>query len=179
MVPKWKLLKIYWNLAKLIFEICRSGFWCQKWFFIIYLPIASPKMKNVQNFLKFGRSDISNLPPVRPKLAPKLNMLRIYWNLAYLIFQICRFWFKCQKLFMKYLPPVRFKLVPKLKMLRLYLLKIGTFDISNVPISILMSKIIFVKYLQPLRLKLFPKLKILRIYWNLARLIFQIYRCRF
>ena len=65
---------------------------------------------------------------------------------------------------MKYLPPVRFKLVPKLKMLRLYLLKIGTFDISNIPISILMSKMIFVKYLQPLRLKLFPKLKILRIY---------------
>ena len=33
------------------------------------------------------------------------------------------------------------------------LLKFGTFDISSVPISILMSKIIFVKYLPPARPK--------------------------
>ena len=50
-------------------------------------------MKNAQNLLKFGRVDISNmpistlkskinfmkyLPLARPKLAPKLNMLKIY-----------------------------------------------------------------------------------------------------
>ena len=31
---------------------------------------------------------IKYLPPVRPKLVPKLKMLRIYRNLAHLIFQI-------------------------------------------------------------------------------------------
>ena len=37
------------------------------------------------------------LPSVKPKLALKLKMLRIYLNLAYLIFQICQFPFKFQK----------------------------------------------------------------------------------
>ena len=46
---------------------------------------------------------------------------------------------------MKYLLPVRPKLVPKLKMLRIFL-KFGAFDVSNIPISILMSKIILMKY---------------------------------
>ena len=36
-------------------------------------------------------------------------------------------------------------------------------DISNVPFSILMSKVIFMKYLPPVRPKVVPKLKILRI----------------
>ena len=59
--------------------------------------------------------------PVRAKLAPKLNMLRIYWNLAYLIFQICRFWYKCpKKKIMNYLPPFRLRLVRKLKVPRIY-----------------------------------------------------------
>ena len=46
---------------------------------------------------------------------------------------------------MKYLLHVRPKLVPKLKMLRIFL-KLGAFDASNIPISILMSKIILMKY---------------------------------
>ena len=46
---------------------------------------------------------------------------------------------------MKYLLPVRSKLVPKLKMLRIFL-KFGASDVSNIPISILMSKIILMKY---------------------------------
>ena len=46
---------------------------------------------------------------------------------------------------MKYLLPVRPKLVPKFKMLRIFL-KFGAFDISNISISILMSKIILMKY---------------------------------
>ena len=33
-----------------------------------------------------------------------------------------------------------------------------------------------IKYLPPARPKLFPKIKTLRIHWNLAHLIFQIYR---
>ena len=44
------------------------------------------------------------------------------------------------------------------------LLKFSKFDISNIPISILMSKIIFIKYLPPVRSRLVPKLKVLRIY---------------
>ena len=60
------------------------------------------------------------LPSVRPILAPKLRMLKIYRNLAYLIFQILRFQFKCGKNFMKYLPPVRPKLVPKLEVFKTY-----------------------------------------------------------
>ena len=46
---------------------------------------------------------------------------------------------------MKYLLPVRPKLVPKLKMFGVFL-KFGAFDVSNIPISILMSKIILIKY---------------------------------
>ena len=86
-------------------------------------------------YFKFGTFDMLNmlisilmskiilikyLPPVRPKLVPKLKVLRIYWNLAYSTFKIWqpRFW--CQKWFKKYLPSVRHKLVAKLKMLRIY-----------------------------------------------------------
>ena len=48
------------------------------------------------------------LPPFRPKLIPKLKMLRIYGNLAHLIFQVCRSLF------------ADLKLVQKLKMLKTY-----------------------------------------------------------
>ena len=58
-------------------------------------------------------------------------------------------------IFMKYLPHVRPKLVPKLKTL-----KIGSFDISNIPTSILMSKIISIKYLPLGRPKLVAKLNL-------------------
>ena len=44
------------------------------------------------------------------------------------------------------------------------LMKFGTFDILNMPISILVSKMIFIKYLPPFRPKLVQKLKIPRIY---------------
>ena len=33
---------------------------------------------------------IKYLPPVGPKMFPKLKMLKIYRNLAQLIFQVCR-----------------------------------------------------------------------------------------
>ena len=93
------------------------------------------KTKSAQDLLKFGTFDISNMPisilmskmifieslqPVRPKLTPKLKMLRIYWNLAHVIFRISRSWFWCQKLFfIKYLPVTTPKLVPNWKMLRI------------------------------------------------------------
>ena len=44
------------------------------------------------------------------------------------------------------------------------LLKFGTLDIANMPISILMSKIIFMKHLPIVKPKLVPKSKMLRIY---------------
>ena len=50
------------------------------------------------------------------------------------------------------------------------ILKFGTCDISNILISILMSKIFFMKYLPTVRLKLVPKLKVVRIYWNLSHI---------
>ena len=44
------------------------------------------------------------------------------------------------------------------------LLKFRICDISNIPISILMSKIIFIEYLPPVQPKMVPKSKVLRIY---------------
>ena len=88
-------------------------------------------------------------------------------------------------IFFKYLTPVRHKFVSKLKILRIYfkhadpnfdvkvdpknksaqnLLKFGTFDISNMPISTLMSKIIFMKYLPPATLKFVLKSNMFRIF---------------
>ena len=58
-------------------------------------------------------------------------------------------------------------------MLRIYW-NLGTFDISNIPISILMSKIIFIKYVPLAQPKLILDLKLLRVYWNVAHSIFQI-----
>ena len=76
-------------------------------------------------------------------------------------------------IFMKYLAPAWPKLVPRLKMVRIYW-NLGTFDISNIPISILMSKTIFIKYVPLVWAKLIPKLKVLRIYWNLVHSILEI-----
>ena len=72
LIPKLKILKIYWNLAHLI---------------------SSTPISNVKDIF------YEIFSPVRPKLALKLKIPRIYYNLAYLIFQIfgSRFW--CQKWF--------------------------------------------------------------------------------
>ena len=45
---------------------------------------------------------------------------------------------------------------PKIKSAQ-NLLKFGTFNISNMPISTLMSKMIFIKYLPPVRPRFVPK----------------------
>ena len=39
------------------------------------------------------------------------------------------------------------------------LLRFGTFDVSNMSLSVLMSKIIFMKYLPPARPNFVPKIK--------------------
>ena len=107
-------------------------------------------------------------------MVPKLKMLRIYWNLVYVIFRISQSRFRCQKLLTTCLTQIG----PKIKSAQ-NLLKFGTFDILNTPISIQMSKMIFIKYLPPVRPKLVPILKMLRIYWDLAHLIFRISRSCF
>ena len=50
---------------------------------------------------------------------------------------------------------------PKIKTAQ-NLLKFGTFDISNIPISVLMSEIIFYEIFTSCQAKLTPKLKLLR-----------------
>ena len=95
MVPKLKMLRIYWNLAHVIFRISRFRFWCQKLFLLNTTCSA--------------------------QIDPKLKVVRICWNLAHSISQMCQSRFWCQKLFfVKYLLIARPKLVPKWKMLRIY-----------------------------------------------------------
>ena len=83
------------------------------------------------NFMKY-------LPPLRPKLVPKLKMLRVYWNLAHLIFQTCWSRFGCQKVFwLNIQPPVWPRQVPKF--IALNLLEFGIFDTFT--LSVLIFKI--------------------------------------
>ena len=64
---------------------------------------------------------IKYLPPVRPKLVPKLKMLRMYLYLGtFDILNIPISGLMQKIIFMKYLPPVWPKLVTKLKVLRIY-----------------------------------------------------------
>ena len=61
LVSKLKMVMNYWNLAHLIFQICRSRFWCQKWFLlnIYHLLQIFPKIKSARNLLKYVTFDIS------------------------------------------------------------------------------------------------------------------------
>ena len=62
LVPKLKILQIYWNLAHLIFQTSRS------WLKIIFIKYLSPvlaqigfKIKSAQKLLKFGTLNVSNM----------------------------------------------------------------------------------------------------------------------
>ena len=107
------MVEIYWHLAYVIFRISRYQFWCYK-ICLLCLAQIGPKIKSDQYLLKFGTFGIWNMlisilmskiifhkyfPSVRPKLIPKLKMLRIYWNLTHLIFWISWSPFWCQKWF--------------------------------------------------------------------------------
>ena len=109
-----------------------------------------PKIKSNQNFLKFGTFDVSNkpisilmskmffikyLPIARPQLFPKWKMLRIYWNLTELIFQIYQFQSWCQKWFSLNIYHLLGPNSSKIKSVQ-NLLKFDTFDISIMLISI-------------------------------------------
>ena len=151
MVPKLKVFRIYWNLGNSIFRISRSRFWCQ-----ILISL------NIYHLFVLNWSQ---------KCSEFIEIEHIqYFKYANLEFDV-------KMVFMKYLPPFRAELVPKWKMLRIYW-NLGTFDISKITISILLSKIIFTKYVPLVRPKLIPKLKVLRIYWNWAHSIFQICQSR-
>ena len=90
----------------------------------------------------------------------EFNEIRPNWHFKYADFN-----FNVKKIFMTYLSPVRPKLVSKFKMFR-FLMKFGTFDISNMSVSILVSKMIFIKYLPPVRPKLVQKLRVPKLYWK-------------
>ena len=111
MVPKSKMLRIYWNFPTCDISNILISILLSKIIFIKYLrpawPRFFPKLKMFKIYWNLAHSIlmlkmifIKYLPPARPKLAPKLKMLRIYWNLAHLIFRISpsRFW--CQRLFL-------------------------------------------------------------------------------
>ena len=115
LVPKLKMLGLYWNLAHLRFY--DFDFNAKNIFYEIFttcLTQISPKIKNAQNLFKFGRFGILKtsisillsktifikfLTPVRPKLEPELKLSRIYWKLANSTFQIYQFRLYFQKLF--------------------------------------------------------------------------------
>ena len=102
------------------------------------------------------------LPPVRPKLVPKLKKLRIYWNLSQ-----SRFW--CENLiFIKHVPLVWPKLIPKLKLLRIY------WNLAHSIFQIYQSGFWCQKYFlwNIYQAKLTPRLRLL---WNLC-LIFQVFQ---
>ena len=156
-------------------------------YLITCLAQIGPKIKSGQNLLKLSTFKISNMSiwiltskiifmkyllPARPNLVPKFKMLRVYWNLHIWYFEYPDLDFDVKSFFHSILTTSLAQIGPKIKSAQ-SLLKFGTFDISNILISILMSKIIFIKYLPLLRPKLVPKLKVLRIYWNS---IFQIYQ---
>ena len=152
MVPELKMLRIYWNLAHVIFRISWFRFWCQKLFLLNTTCSA--------------------------KMVSKLKVLRIYRNLSLLVFETCQSRNWCQKWF---LINIYHLLGPNWSQNWKFsvLMKLDTFDISSIPISILMSNIIFIKHLPPVRSRLVPELKVLRIYWNLTHSIFQICKCQF
>ena len=118
---------------------------------------------------------IKYLPPGRPILDWSQNwkcseFIEI-WHIWY--FEYPNLGFDVKVIFIKYLSPVWHKLVPKLEVLRIYWNLV--INISNMPILILLSKILFfIKYLPIARPQLIPKWKMLRIYWDLAELIFPI-----
>ena len=96
-----KLVQSAQNLLKFgtfDISIVPISYLMSKMIFIKYLPLVYklvPNLKSAQNLLKFGTFGISNmpililmskiifikyLPPARPKLVPKLKMLRTYSN---------------------------------------------------------------------------------------------------
>ena len=161
--------------------------------FTTYQAQNGPRIKDAQNLSKFGTSNISSmlivilmskiifmkyLPPARPQMVLKLKCSEFieiwhiyYFKYADLYFKYANLYFNVKNNFQEIFTTCQTKIGPKIKIAQI-LLKLGAFDISNIPILILMSKLVFIKQLLPIKPKLVPRLKILRIYLNLAHLIF-------
>ena len=154
LILKLKMLRIYWNLAHLIFRTSQSWLWCQRLFLLnIYHLLGRNWSQNykytefieIWHFHYFRYVDlnfnvknvflIKHLPIARPQLVPRWKMLRIYWNLAELIFQICQSQLWCQKWF---LLNIYHLLGPNWSQIKSVqnLLKFDAFSISIIPISI-------------------------------------------
>ena len=152
---------------------------CQNNFYEI-LTICSaenvPKIKNAQNLSKSSTSNISSMPIsilmskiiskkylllVRPKLVPRLKMLRFIkiWQIWYFEYPVLDY---IKDYFYQTFTTCSAQISLESKSTQ-NLLKFSTFHISNNPISILMSKIIFIKYLPLVRSQVVLKLKVLRI----------------
>ena len=128
------------------------------------------------------------LSHVRPKMLPKLKMLRIYRNLAHLMLQVCRnFKYDISNMLIsilmsfflvKYLPIASLQLVPKWKIRRIY------WNLVALIFQIWWSQFCCQKWFlfniyQLLGLnwpknssiaghKFFPESKMFRVYWSLA-----------
>ena len=132
------------------------------------------QIKSAQNLLKFATFDISNLQisilkskkyfmnyllPVRPKLIQKLKMLWVYWNSAHFMFWIPVLHFDVKSYFYWILATSFAGICPKIKSAR-NLLKFGTFDISNMPISMMLNIIFIIYYILYICLaQIGPKIK--------------------
>ena len=123
-----------------------------------------PKIKNAQNLLEFRICDISNIPisilmskiifieyilPVQPKMVPKSKVLRIYWNLAHSIFQICQSGFWCQKWVLWHIYQLPGQVNPKTEIALKFI-----FNISSIRILAMRSEKSFIENL----LHVMPKL---------------------
>ena len=126
------------------------------------------------------------LSPARSKMAPELKMFKIYFYYYYIFSNIPVSISMSKTIFIKYLPPVWPKLVTNLKVLRIYwslahlifqICRSSTFDISNIAILILMSKIIIYQIFTNSWAQIGPKMKntqnLLKFdkNWNLIRIL--------
>ena len=128
------------------------------------------------------------LSHVRPKMLPKLKMLRIYRNLAHLMLQVCRnFKYDISNMLIsilmsfflvKYLPIASLQLVPKWKIRRIYWNLVALIFQIWWPQFCCQKWFLFNIY-QLLGLnwpknspiagrKFFPESRMFRIYWSLA-----------
>ena len=165
--------------------------------FANYSAQIGPKVKNVQNLLKFAWIFISNmlisilmpkwlfikyLPPGRdPNLSQNWKCPECIktWNTCY--FKYADLSFNVKNNFYEIFTTFLAQSVSKIKNAQ-KLLKFETVDIwicCQSQIFQMLSKMIFIKNLLPVRAKLVPKLKVLRVYWNLAQFTLRTSRSRF
>ena len=118
LVPLLKVLRSYWNLAHFIFRISRSQFWCLKLFSLNTYHLFGPNWSQYQKCSEFIE----------------------IWHIQY--FKYANLDFDIKNDFYEIFTTCYTQIGSKIKCAQ-NLLKFGTFDISNMSISILMWKMIF------------------------------------